>query len=125
MALSESRGIYFPLGAAFFLGSVVQSRLDMKKKRTTKTKLCGQGDGVHPPSAFTRFLISSPKLQPPVTGTPEPKHTETHASPLVHFISSSLGETNFCDLSQAVLGCPVSQEPQHLHLSLPAVPISG
>lgn len=38
MALSESRGIYFPLGAAFFLGSMVQPRLDVKKKKNCVAK---------------------------------------------------------------------------------------
>lgn len=75
MALSESRGIYFPLGAAF-LGSMVQPGLDrVCVGGGNVEKLCGQGDGIHPPTALTKFLISSPKLQPPVAGTPKPKRT--------------------------------------------------
>lgn len=36
-------------------------------------KHCGRGDGVRPPTAFTRFLISSLNPQLSVAGTP--KHT--------------------------------------------------
>lgn len=65
MALLEPRGIYFPLGAAF-LGSMVQSRLDMKNSTVVEGL-------VHPPTAFTSFLISSLNLQLPVVSTL--KHT--------------------------------------------------
>lgn len=41
---------------------------------------CGRGDGVRPPTAFTRFLISSPNPQLPVGW-----HTETHSPCPFHF----------------------------------------